>query len=132
MARQNMNKKYLICQIPIKILKQYAIPNSSFQNLTIFLSNGYRKTSQKWIMYVANAAILELWFSGKDITSDYGFLLRLVNAFTVDNEEYPLLRVHYFTLCAHKSYICILHIDLVLYIIGFDYFTCKGSTNFQN
>ena len=48
MAGQNIKKKYLlICQIPIKILKQYAIPNSSFQNSKIFSSKGYRRTSQK-------------------------------------------------------------------------------------
>ena len=69
-----------------------------------------------------------LGFSVKDITLDYGFLLRLVNTFTVDTEEYSLLKVHDFTLCAHKSYVCILQIgsfekknvDLVLYIIGSD------------
>ena len=43
-------KTYLICQIPIKIVKQHAFPNSSSQNLKIFSSTGYRKTSQKWIM----------------------------------------------------------------------------------
>ena len=32
-------------------------------------------------MYVANTAILEHRISAKNITSDYGFLLRLVNAF---------------------------------------------------
>ena len=31
--------------------------------------------------------------------------------FTVDNEDYPLLKVHDFTLCAHKSYLSILQID---------------------
>ena len=33
-------------------------------------------------------------FSAKDITSDYEFLLQLVNIFTVDTEEYPLPKVH--------------------------------------
>ena len=57
-------------------------------------------------MYVANFD-----FSAKDITSDYdGFLLQLVNTFTVDTEEYLLLKVHDFTLRAHKSYVCILQI----------------------
>ena len=32
------------------------------------------------------AQILE--FSAEDITSDYGFLLRLVNTFTIDTDEY--------------------------------------------
>ena len=40
----------------------------------------------------------------------YITLLRLVNTFTVDTEECPLLKVHDFTFCAHKSYVCILQI----------------------
>ena len=59
---ENINKKYLICQIPVKILKQHAIPNSSLQNLKISSSKEYRRTSRRWIMYVANTAILELRF----------------------------------------------------------------------
>ena len=35
MARQSVKKKYLMCQIPIKMLKQYAISNSSLHNLII-------------------------------------------------------------------------------------------------
>ena len=54
MFGQNINKKCLICQIPIKILKQHAIPNASLQNLIIFLSKGYRRASQKWIMYITS------------------------------------------------------------------------------
>ena len=38
MAGQNVKKKYLICQIPIKMLKQHEIPNSSLHNLTIYSS----------------------------------------------------------------------------------------------
>ena len=30
-------------------------------------------------------------FSAEDITSDYGFLLRLVNTFTIDTDEYYLM-----------------------------------------
>ena len=37
MAGQNVKKKYLMCQIPIKMLKQ-ATPNSSLHNLKIYLS----------------------------------------------------------------------------------------------
>ena len=37
-------------------------------------------------MYAANIAILKL--SAEDITLDYGFLLRLVNTFTIDTDEY--------------------------------------------
>ena len=39
-AGQNIKKKYLICQIPIKMLKQHAVPNSSLHNLTL-LRLGY-------------------------------------------------------------------------------------------
>ena len=46
MAGQNV-KKYLMRQIPIKMLKQHKIPNSSLQNLNIYSSKGCRKTSQR-------------------------------------------------------------------------------------
>ena len=49
----NVKKKYLMCQIPIKMLKQNATPNSSLHNLKIYSSKGCRKTSQRWI-YVAS------------------------------------------------------------------------------
>ena len=35
MVGQNVKKKYLMCQIPIKTLKQYATPNSGLPNLKI-------------------------------------------------------------------------------------------------
>ena len=47
MAGQNVKKKYLMCQIPIKMLKQEATPNSSLHNLKIYLSKGCRKASQR-------------------------------------------------------------------------------------
>ena len=47
MAGQNVKKKYLMCQIPIKMLKQEATPNSSLHNLKIYLSKGCKKTSQR-------------------------------------------------------------------------------------
>ena len=47
MAGQNVKKKYLLCQIPIKMLKQKATPNSSLHNFKIYLSKGYRKISQR-------------------------------------------------------------------------------------
>ena len=31
MARQNIKKKYLMCQIPIKMVKQHAIRNSTLR-----------------------------------------------------------------------------------------------------
>ena len=40
MAGQNLKKKYLICQIPIKMLQQEATPNSSLHYLKIYLSKG--------------------------------------------------------------------------------------------
>ena len=43
-------KKYLMRQIPIKMLKQHGIPNSSLHNLKIYSSKGCRKTSQRWII----------------------------------------------------------------------------------
>ena len=51
MAGQDIKKKYL-CQIPIKVLKQHSIPNSSSRNLKIYSSKGIRKTCQRWIIYV--------------------------------------------------------------------------------
>ena len=47
MAGQNIKKKYLMCQIPIKMLKQHAIRNSSLHNLKIYSSKACRKSSQK-------------------------------------------------------------------------------------
>ena len=47
MAGQNVKKKYLMYQIPIKMLKQHATSNSSLQNLKIYSSKGCRKTSQR-------------------------------------------------------------------------------------
>ena len=49
MAGQNAKKKYLMCQIPFKMLKQETTPNSSLHNLKIYLAKGCRRTSQKWI-----------------------------------------------------------------------------------
>ena len=46
MVGQNVKKKYLMCQIPIKMLKQEATPNSSLHNLNIHLSKRCRKASQ--------------------------------------------------------------------------------------
>ena len=47
MARQNVKKKNLICQIPITLLKQHANTNSGLHNLKIYSSKGCRKTSQR-------------------------------------------------------------------------------------
>ena len=47
MAGQSIKKKYLMCQISIKMLKDHTIPNSSLRNLKIYSSKGYRKTCQR-------------------------------------------------------------------------------------
>ena len=44
MAGQNVKKKYPMCQILIKLLKQEATPNSSLQKISLL--KGCRKTSQ--------------------------------------------------------------------------------------
>ena len=49
LGKINVKKKYLMCQIPIKMLKQHATPNSSLHNLKIYSSKVCRKTSQRWI-----------------------------------------------------------------------------------
>ena len=49
-------EKVPVCQITIKMLKQHATANSSLHNLKIYLSKGFRKTSQRWI-YVANHVV---------------------------------------------------------------------------
>ena len=47
MAGQNVNKKCLMCQIPIKMLKQHTTRNSGLHNLKIYSSKGCRKISQR-------------------------------------------------------------------------------------
>ena len=142
MAGQNINKKYLICQIPIKILKQYAIPNSSLQNLNIFSSKGYQKTSQKWIMYVANTAILEFQFFSERChfrlwvfasTGEYFYCWHwrvpiMQSTWCQDLQKPCSITLRFVLCCGHKAYVCILQIDsfekknvdLVLYIIRSD------------
>ena len=43
MAGQNIKKKYLMCQIPIKMLRQHATPNSSLHNIKIYSSKECKK-----------------------------------------------------------------------------------------
>ena len=67
MAGQIVKKKYP-CQIPNKMLRQEATPNSSLHNLKICLSKWCRKTSQRWIYvatYQANTAILNIRISSR-------------------------------------------------------------------
>ena len=56
----NYKEKYLMFKIPIKMLKQHAIPTSGLQKVKVCSSKGYRKTSQRWITYVANTSIVKL------------------------------------------------------------------------
>ena len=65
MTGQNVKKNCLMCQIPIKMLKQHATPNSSLHIIKIYSSKGCRKSSQIWTicMYsvlLANTAILNI------------------------------------------------------------------------
>ena len=54
-----------MCQIPIKMLKQHAIPKSSLQNLFLH-QKGAKKLVKNEFMYEANTAILKLRiFRGK-------------------------------------------------------------------
>ena len=43
MAGQNFKKKYLMHQIPIKMLKQHGIPNASLHNVKIIHQKGAEK-----------------------------------------------------------------------------------------
>ena len=52
MTAQNVKKKCLMSQVAVKILKQYATPNSSLLKLKIYSSKGYRKTIVKEELYV--------------------------------------------------------------------------------
>ena len=91
MAEQNVKKKYLICQIQIKVLKQHANPNSSLHNLKIYSSKGCRKTSKDELyvaMYLTNTAVLNIpIFSRKYHFRLQVSLLRLMNTFTIDTDE---------------------------------------------
>ena len=46
-AGQNVKKENLMCQIPIKMLKQHATTNSNTHNLKIYSSKAGRKTNQR-------------------------------------------------------------------------------------
>ena len=62
MIGQNIKKFYLNCQIPIKMLKQSSIPNSSLNKLKIYSSKG---ADELCMYHLANTPILNLRiFSG--------------------------------------------------------------------
>ena len=97
MAGQNVKRKYVMCHIPIKMLKKHVIPNSILHKLKIYSSKGCRKTIQRcwWIYvaryvapYLANTAVLNIQVSAEDVASDYRISLRLVNSFSIDTDKY--------------------------------------------
>ena len=63
MVGKNIKKKHLMCQIPIKMLKQHAIPASILRNLKIYSSKGCRilvKDELYKTMYLANTVVLDI------------------------------------------------------------------------
>ena len=55
-----------MCQIPIKMLKLHAIPNSSLLNLTMYSSKGCRETKSKMnYMCATNTVIISSNFQWK-------------------------------------------------------------------
>ena len=75
MAWKNVKKKYMMCQIQIKILKQNAIPNSSLPpNLKIYSLKDAEKLF-KYDQRTVTRQFQNLEFSAKDITSGYVILL---------------------------------------------------------
>ena len=65
LGKINVKKKCLMCQIPIKMLKQYATPNSRLHKLKIYSSKGCRKTSQRWIYVASQLPLLSSHSSSK-------------------------------------------------------------------
>ena len=88
MTGQNVKKKYLMCQIQTKMLKQHANPNSSLQNLKIYSSKDAENIAKDELCMQLTQQFQNFEFSAEDIASDHEFLLRLVKTFTVYTEEY--------------------------------------------
>ena len=125
-----MKKKYLMCQILIKILKQQAIPNSSLHNFKTYSSKGCRKTSQRcrWIKlpsqhsnykYSNFQQKISLQIIGFSFDWWIYFLLALTSIFPVrykvNDAKTFKSPVYYFTLCLLKSS-CIS--GIILYLLG--------------
>ena len=122
MAVQKCKKKYLMHQIPIKMLKKHGIPNSSLHNLKIYSSKGCRKTSQRWIIctYLTRTAILNirifsrryhfrLWVFAS--TDEYFYywhwrVLPNVSESKYDAKTFQNLRYYFYALCS-QIIICI-------------------------
>ena len=81
-------------KVPVSDPNQNAETTCNFKlklhNLKIYSSKGCRKTSQRWIicMYLANTAVLNIRIFSRRYHFRLQFLLRLVNAFTTDTDEY--------------------------------------------
>ena len=54
MAGQNVKKEYLMCQIPIRMLRQHGTPNSRLHNFKIYSSKGCAKKLVKDELYVCS------------------------------------------------------------------------------
>ena len=108
MAGQNIKQKYLMCQIPIKMLKQHAIPNSILHNLKIYSSKEVRKTSHhsnsKYSKFQQKMSLRLLVFASTGEYFYYWHWWVLPNVFQskYDAKTFKSL-AYYFTLCAHKS-----------------------------
>ena len=131
-----------MCQIPIKMSKQHAIPDWSLQNVKIYLSKEWRETSQRWIMFVANTTILELfswryyfrlWVFASTDENFYCWhwiaLPKLLQGKWCQDLQKPCSIILHFVLTNHMYVYCRLghlaevsknNVDLVLYIIGSD------------
>ena len=77
-----------MCLIPNKMLKQYAISNSKLRNLKFIHQIDAEKLVKDELCMQLTQRFENFKFSEEDITSDYGFLLRLANTFTVDTVQY--------------------------------------------
>ena len=68
MAGQNIKKKYLMCQIPIKMLRKHGTPNSSLHKIKIYSSKECKKLAKVFdkdeyvqlASYLANTAVLNV------------------------------------------------------------------------
>ena len=89
MPRWKIKVKNLMCQISVEILEYGVIPNSSYQNLKIFLSKLQKKYS-KMNECIRMNAIAKLWNFSRRFKLNYEILLPVLNTFAGDTEEYSL------------------------------------------
>ena len=67
LGKVNVTKKCLMCQIPIKMLKQHVTSNSSLHNLKIYSSKGCRSVSCDYDLI--NYGIINYFLFNKNIFS---------------------------------------------------------------